>query len=286
MRKILTGLAGKTIKTILKLSKGHFDEILMVAFKEVFQDTYSTSENLQKNREVDPLNYYCANSPDRYSQNYSLYKQQVGFLSYGDLEKWLAGNYDNNISDLSRFFFLNLCIDYLLEEKISGNVAEVGVYKGNSAFLLAKYAQHPNVNSTCYLFDTFDGFDSRDLKGLDSNVNKNHFNDSSIEYVKGIIGNNNNTVYVRGYFPDSLSQVGEIDSFSLVHIDCDLEKPMADSLNFFYPRLKKGGFLIMHDHSSLHWPGAKRAIDLFFEDKKESIIPIPDKAGTCVIRKV
>lgn len=286
MKKKILRLAVKSVKFLLNLSKKEFDKITMELFKELFSEEYLTVKDPQKNKRIEKLNHYSSFTPDRYSHNYALYKQQTNFLNYEDLQKWFAGNYDNNIGDIGRFFFLNLCIDCLLEEHISGNVAEIGVYRGNSAFLLAKYAQHPKVNSTCYLFDTFEGFNSKDIKGIDSEIDKNQFTDTSVEYVKKIVGNSNKIVYVKGYFPDSLEQVGEINTFSLVHIDCDLEKPITDSLNYFYPRLKKGGFLIMHDYSSLYWKGAKHAIDLFFKDKAELIIPIPDKSGTCVIRKV
>lgn len=42
----------------------------------------------------------------------------------------------------------------------------------------------------------------------------------------------------------------------------------------------------MHDYSSLCWPGATEAVDQFFADKPEFIIPVPDKSGTCVVRKI
>jgi hypothetical protein len=228
------------------------------------------------------FNYYMSSLPDRYSFNFKTYKQRTNFLNYADLNKWVHGNFANNIGDISRFFFLNLCIDYLIEENIAGNVAELGVYKGNSAFLIARYAER--VNSTCYLFDTFEGFDPRDIQCLDSSADKKAFLDTSVEKVKEIVGEKN-IVYVKGYFPDSLIQIGELQSFSLVHIDCDLENPVKAALEYFYPKMVKGGFLIMHDHSSLLWVGAKNAIDNFFRDKNESIIPVPDKSGSCVIRK-
>jgi hypothetical protein len=226
--------------------------------------------------------YFIQSIPDRYSANIDLYKQKTGFLNFKDLEKWLSGNYNNNIIDINRYFFINLCIDYLIEEKLNGNVAEVGVYKGNSAFLLRKFAQ--TQNKLCYLFDTYESFDSRDLVGKDINTAHDAFNDTSLEMVKKLVGEKN-TVYVKGYFPESLNQIEEINDLILVHIDCDLEKPIFSALKYFYPRILKGGFLIMHDHSSLYWPGAQSAIDEFFNDKIEHIIPIPDKSGTCVIRK-
>jgi|SRR5665213_477616 len=221
--------------------------------------------------------------PDRYSDNSAAYQKQANFLSFSDLGKWTKRNHQN-AGDISRFFFINLSIDYLLEEKLVGNVVELGVFRGNSAFLLSKFAQR--INTTCYLFDTFEGFDERDLTGRDANFKKSDFSDTSLETVRDLVGDNNNTIYVKGYFPDSLSQVDSVDELILVHLDCDLEKPIADALKYFYPRLKRGGFLIMHDHSSYYWTGARNAIDQFFKDKLEFIVPIPDKSGTCVVRKI
>lgn len=227
--------------------------------------------------------YFVQNLPDRYSSNAALYRQMTAFQNFGDIEKWIKGNYFNNITDLSRYFFINLCIDYLLEENLTGNVVEIGVYKGNSAFLLSKFAR--TRNNTCYLFDTFEGFDSRDLNDTESALREKAFTDTSLDIVKEIAGNEN-TVFIKGYFPESLNQITEINDLIIVHIDCDLERPVISALNYFYPRIKSGGFLIMHDHSSLYWPGAEKAINEFFRNKLEYIIPVPDKSGTCVVRKV
>lgn len=268
----------KLIRLLLKIFKINIDWASMKLFKDNYKENYFKKSSNNK------ITYYSSNVPDRYSENIHIYNQQTNFLDFSDLYKWLTGNHQSNIGDLNRFFFINLCIDSLIEEKILGNVAEVGVYKGNSAYLLSKYAKR--VNSKCYLFDTYNGFDKKDTVGLDAHQDNSLFTDTSLEYVKDVIGENNNVVYIKGYFPESLDQVGEIDSFSLVHIDCDLEKPITESLKYFYPKLKKGGFLIMHDYSSLYWKGSKNAIDTFFMDKEEMIVPIADKSGSCVIRKI
>jgi len=44
--------------------------------------------------------------------------------------------------------------------------------------------------------------------------------------------------------------------------------------------------LNMHNYSSLYWDGAESAIDEFFADKPERLVPVPDKSGTVVVRKV
>jgi len=75
-------------------------------------------------------------------------------------------------------------------------------------------------------------------------------------------------------------------SFCLVHLDCDLYAPFQAALRYFYPRLVSGGFLILHDYANAHWKGAEKAVDEFFADKPEKVIPIPDKSGTAVLRKI
>jgi hypothetical protein len=44
--------------------------------------------------------------------------------------------------------------------------------------------------------------------------------------------------------------------------------------------------MIVHDYGSLAWPGAEKAVDEFFADKPECIIPLPDSAGSVAIRKL
>ncbi|WP_191162200.1 TylF/MycF/NovP-related O-methyltransferase [Mucilaginibacter glaciei] len=237
--------------------------------------------NYQKSNELQKQ--FVQYLPDRYTANYSLYNKQTGFFEYNDIKKWTAGFYENNVGDLSRFLALNLCIDQLLEECIVGDIAEFGVFKGNSAFLLARFAQR--INTNCYLFDTFEGFDERDFKENKETRFEQDFSGTSLSSVKEFVGEEN-VVYVKGFFPDSLAQIKEVEGLALVHIDCDLGAPFKAALDYFYPRLQKGGFLIMHDYTSLFWPGAKKAIDEYFKDKPEFLIPIPDKSGTCIIRKV
>ncbi len=229
---------------------------------------------------------YLSYVPDKYFDNLEKYKTQFyPFYDKADIAKWTKGNYVNNAGDLTRFYFLNLVIDELLDGGIKGDIAELGVYKGNSAFLLAKYARA--INKKLYLFDTFEGFSKKDIEGLDSKKKVEQFIDTSLEEVKDMVGTGN-VEYIKGYFPESLGQINDAGSlkFSLVHVDCDLEKPFSHALEYFYPKLVKGGFLIMHDYSSLYWDGARKAIKEFLIDKPESIIPIPDKSGTIALRKM
>jgi len=94
-----------------------------------------------------------------------------------------------------------------------------------------------------------------------------------------------NVRYVQGRFPESTEQISGDLRFCLVHIDCDLYEPIMAALAYFYPRLVPGGFMVIHDYSSLAWNGAERAVDEFFADKPEYVIPLPDGCGSAVVRR-
>lgn len=198
------------------------------------------------------------------------------------IQGWMQGSALNNAGDLARFYMLYLNIEQVLREGVPGDFAELGVYKGNSAFLLAHMARRSGRH--VYLFDTFSGFDSRDFVKEDKDRMAGHFSDTSLEGVRSLVGAES-VSYVQGFFPDSLATITPPEKLAVVHLDCDLYEPMRAGLENFYPRLSPGGIMFLHDYSSGEWPGARRAVDEFLEDKPEQLVLIPDKSGTAVLRK-
>ncbi len=209
-----------------------------------------------------------------------------GLPSFPDLSdlygRWIRGNKINNNGDVSRFMALMLNLRQLQEEGIEGDFAELGVWKGNSAALLADYAARSGKR--LFLFDTFSGFDQRDIVGVDQG-HKFEFADTSIDFVRQTVGHPEITTYLPGFFPDTVTDEVRQRTFALVHIDCDLYEPMKAALEFFYPRMPRGGMLILHDYSSGTWLGATQAVDEFYKATGEFISLWPDKSGTAMIRK-
>ena len=80
-----------------------------------------------------------------------------------DVRGFTAGG--QNIGDMAMFYAFCLIQDQLVKEGLPGDIAELGVYKGHTAALLATTARR--LEKTLYLFDTFEGFDQRDLVGPD-----------------------------------------------------------------------------------------------------------------------
>lgn len=156
-----------------------------------------------------------------------------------------------------------------------GLIAECGVYRGATLLGLAHtlkglyYSDYHLIG-----FDSFEGFPQpvredalpdgsyhrRALKGV--------FSDTSYgELSRKIraLGFDQQVMLVKGYFENTLE--AWIDkTFTVVHLDCDLYQSYITCLNFFYPRVKPGGYIVFDVY-----PGAQKAIDSFLADKPEKI---------------
>lgn len=221
---------------------------------------------------------FVAGIPSRYGRNQQVYESRGGLSRHEDASGYLSTGVGG---DLARFYFLTMSIDQLFKEHIPGDFAELGVYKGATASVLAIMARRSGRN--VYLLDTFEGFSQRDLVGVDAAKNL-EFGDTSIEGVRAVVGNDS-VHFIKGYFPESAENIPNDTKFSLVHIDCDLYAPVKSGLEYFWPRLSPGGFMIIHDYSSFYWDGAEKAVDEFFSNKPEKVLLIPDVSGTAAVRK-
>ena len=95
-----------------------------------------------------PRSLSLAHAPDRYTARLKDYlARQTPMFDRADRAIWTRGN-AANYSDITRYYFLTLACDQLLKEGVKGDVAELGVYKGNSAAILAKFARETNRKST------------------------------------------------------------------------------------------------------------------------------------------
>ena len=178
--------------------------------------------------------------------------------------------------DSVRYGTLALALRRIASEGIPGSLAEIGVYRGLTSRFMRRYAPTRRL----FLFDTFEGFPSKDLDRSDT-----RFQDTAIETVKQAVGDLRDVVIRPGYFPDSAAGL-EDEQFALVMLDVDLYNPTKAGLEFFYPRLSPGGYLFVHDYTNVESNHAvSRAADEFLADKPEALIESPDMWGTVVLRK-
>jgi O-methyltransferase len=187
--------------------------------------------------------------------------------------------------DTTRRDMIILLLRELVARRVEGDLAELGVYRGDSARLIHHYLPERPL----YLFDTFAGFDARDVKVEHAQTGRKEstvaFSQTGVERaMRNIAPENPNVQVFPGYFPESAPPFLRDRKFAFVHLDADLYEPILAGLKFFYDRVVPGGFILAHDFNS--WPGARKAVLQFFQDKPETPIPMPDKSGSALILKL
>lgn len=165
-------------------------------------------------------------------------------------------------------------------EKLPGEIAEVGVFRGGSAKLLAETSRKP-----IHLFDTFEGLPDLTREDRPDQFRKGDYS-ASLENVTSYLAAYPNVKLYKGFFPATAGPVAD-RRFSFVHLDVDLYRPTLDSLAFFYPRMTRGGILIGHDYRDIprfHDSGVKKAFDEFFLDKPEVVLELLDGSQCLVVK--
>lgn len=184
----------------------------------------------------------------------------------------------------ARVATMRLLAEQLREEKIPGDVAELGVFRGDFAALIN--AAFPD--RTIHLFDTFEGFPAKDVEiereeGL-SRAKAGDFSETAMETVEKRLPHPEQAVFHKGYFPDTFRGCTET-RFAFVSVDADLYAPTAAALPRFFDRLSPGGVLLVHDVNSTQFSGAGKAVRAFCAERGLLPMPVCDLHGSVVLRK-
>jgi O-methyltransferase len=194
----------------------------------------------------------------------------------------LIKQHERKFKDKNRFYSLWLQLERIKRQEISGNLAELGVYKGHTAKLI----HHACPDRTLYLFDSFEGLPKQVIReDCDGTVRPQtvHFENTSPAGVINYIDGNEQVLVREGVFPETANGL-ENESFALVHLDADLYQSTLDGLQFFYPRLTPGGCIIVHDYNH-NWEGVTKAVDEFATTVPEVFVEMPDMYGSVVLIK-
>ena len=171
-------------------------------------------------------------------------------------------------------------------EHLDGNIAELGVYKGNFARCLNFLMPERKL----YLFDSFEGFDTAEGEKEKSDSNctdaflEAHKN-TSVSQVLQKLPYPEKAIICQGYFPESAKNIS--DSFCLVSLDVDFEDTTYEGLKYFWPKITAGGYLLLHDWNSPNLSGVRNALKRFEAESGHPIpsVPLCDTGGTLVLCK-
>lgn len=163
-------------------------------------------------------------------------------------------------------------------ENVPGAAAELGVYRG----FFARCINRLLPDRKLYLFDSFAGF-SQDACAPEA-FQAAHRN-TAVDKVLSIMPHPENIIVKPGFFPASLEGLEE--RFCLVSLDVDFYQATLDGLRYFWPRLQKGGCLLLHDWGSPKLPEVRKALSDYEAETGSRIpaVPLCDVGGSLLLCK-
>jgi hypothetical protein len=174
-------------------------------------------------------------------------------------------------------------IQYIVDNNITGDICECGVWRGGSMMAAALKLMQLGERRTLWLYDTFSGMSEPTEK--DKRIggdlawskwskhlvdgNKNEWCLASLEEV---ISNLESTRYekqflrfVKGKVEETLLQPDNLpENIAILRLDTDWYESTKAELEVLYKRMSCGAVIILDDYGC--WDGAKRAVDEFFQE--------------------
>lgn len=162
----------------------------------------------------------------------------------------------------SRRIFLKSIAEMPEFALLQGECAEAGVFEGD----YARYINEYFPNRILHLFDTFEGFDERDIekeKGL-SIAKAGEYGNTSEQKVMEKMPFPKQCIIHKGYFPETAAGIKDV--FCFVNLDLDLYEPTYQGLQFFGERMVRGGIILVHDYFSENFKGPREAVDKYVNE--------------------
>lgn len=166
--------------------------------------------------------------------------------------------------------------DYVARNNIPGSIVECGVWRGGSMMAMALALLRLNRNDIpLYLFDTFEGMakpsavdGAKVCQRWQAAQNGNH-SDWCFASLADVQHNLRSTGYpdqrlhfIQGKVEDTIPAAAP-NQIALLRLDTDWYESTRHELEHLFPRLSRGGVLIIDDYG--YWEGCRKAVDEYIE---------------------
>jgi O-methyltransferase len=193
-------------------------------------------------------------------------------------------------------------VRYVVTNNIAGDFVECGVWRGGSTMAAALTLKDMHDDQrNLYLYDTFEGMSAPtdDDITFDGQSAEKVFNDrklsqdssewckSTLDEVKEGMAKTNypidKTYYIKGKVEETIPREMPANAVSILRLDTDFYESTRHELRHLFPRLVKGGVLIIDDYG--HWEGSKKAVDEYIaENKLQLLLNRVDDSGRIAIK--
>jgi hypothetical protein len=184
---------------------------------------------------------------------------------------------------LWRHWNVSYAIRHAIEfiEKKDLEFVECGVADGITCYFaiseLRRQLKMGKINKFhMHLYDSWGPMRAQELTGDEVRM-VDKYEGLSLERTKKNLSKfNDDIIYHQGYIPESLTMTPPPpNSIAYLHIDLNSAKPTLGVLEFYFPRLLKGGVILFDDYGWKGYEESKEKIKEFFEDKPGILLLMP-----------
>ena len=207
-----------------------------------------------------------------------------------DGHKGLYKKYNDFTMIPENIFYGNLALCKKIEN-VEGSIVECGVWRGGMSGAMAEII---GKNRDYYLFDSFEGLP--DAKAIDGKAALDWQSDTKgpiyfdncaaeIKYAEESMRLSKATNYniIKGWFSETLPDFQISNGIALLRLDGDWYDSTMDCLVNLYPKVNKGGMIIIDDYYV--WDGCTRATHDYLSKNNLPVRIRQSKVGVCYIIK-
>jgi O-methyltransferase len=165
--------------------------------------------------------------------------------------------------------------------RLPGDFVECGVNEGWLSLTICHFLDFNSLGKAFYLFDTYSGIPAEQISERERERAALHHYVDCYEATKAKFVGFPNARLVRGRIPETLP-AAPVDKVSYLSIDMNIAKPERDAIEFFWPKLSRGGIVVLDDYAFGGYDAQHETMDEFASSVGVGILTLPTGQGLIV----
>lgn len=179
-----------------------------------------------------------------------------------------------------------------LTRGLNGALLEAGCFRGLASNLICQTLREedPEFKGKRYfMVDSFEGLSppgEEDGAFSMQRYSEGAFRGTSLKRCRQTMAEFPQARIIKGWIPEVFEQLPD-QRYRFVHVDVDIFHPTLHCLGYFYPRLVKGGMIVIDDYGPWplgNWPGCSKAVQQFCREHDVPFAKL-DTGNAVIIRR-